>query len=132
MRVNVRFFSSNITDLSSEEIYKDIYVKRGESSENRIKEVKNMCFSDRLSCHRYFANFMRLVISSLAYEFMRLLREYIRKTTLKNAHKWQVNNMRLYLLKVGDSIRLTVRRVTINFSKSYICADLFTELNNEI
>src|SRR5699024_2447575 len=46
-----------------------------EASENRIKEVKNMCQADRLSCHRYWANFLRLLISCLAYELFLLLKQ---------------------------------------------------------
>lgn len=48
--------------------------------QNRIKEVKNVCFSDRLSCLLFSANFFRLMLSCLAYELLRNLRELIRKT----------------------------------------------------
>ncbi len=44
--LNIRHFVSNIEAKDAREIYFDFYVKRGDSSENRIKEVKNMCFSD--------------------------------------------------------------------------------------
>src|SRR5690606_5651069 len=54
--LNTRHFVSNIEHKTGRQIYLDIYVKRGEASENRIKEVKNMCFADRLSNHRYWAN----------------------------------------------------------------------------
>ena len=67
--MNIRYFVSNIPDKEAREIYFDFYVKRGDASENRIKELKNMCFSDRLSNHSFWANFMRLIISSLTYEF---------------------------------------------------------------
>ncbi len=52
--MNVRHFVSNIKEQNGREIYFDFYVKRGDASENRIKEVKNMCFSDRLSNHGYW------------------------------------------------------------------------------
>ena len=49
--MNVRYFVSNLPTEDAREIYFGFYVKRGDTSENRIKEVKNMCFSDRLSNH---------------------------------------------------------------------------------
>jgi hypothetical protein len=77
--MNVRFFVSNFESENAREIYFDFYVKRGDASENRIKEVKNMCFSDRLSNSNFYANFTRLIMSSLAYEMMLLIKEKIKK-----------------------------------------------------
>lgn len=128
--LNVRYFSSNIPGLSGREIYKDVYTKRGDASENRIKEVKNMCYSGRLSCHYFVPNFIRLFMSSLAYEMFVVLKKYIKQTTDDVAKKWQVDNIRLFLLKVGATIKKTVREVKINFSKSYVCKDLFEQLIN--
>ena len=71
--LNLGHFVSNIENQQAPEIYFDFYVKRGQASENRIKEVKNMCFSDRLSNHGFWANFFRLFLSSLAYEMFLLL-----------------------------------------------------------
>ncbi|NQY08094.1 MAG: transposase, partial [Flavobacteriales bacterium] len=68
---------SNLPEQDAREIYLKIYVKRGDASENRIKEVKNMCFSDRLSNHSFWANFFRLITSSLVYEMFLLLKEKI-------------------------------------------------------
>ncbi len=86
--MNVRFIASSFEDDGAEELYKDFFVQRGEAAENRIKEVKNMCFSDRLSCHRFSANFFRLMLSCLAYELLRSLRGLIRKTAHSKAWAW--------------------------------------------
>ncbi len=109
--LNVRHFISNIKEKGAREIYFDFYVKRGESSENRIKEVKNMCFSDRLSNHGFVANFFRLFLSSLAYELFLLLKKSIKKTTFEKAEKWQINTIRTNLLKVGATIKVTKKRI---------------------
>jgi len=61
--LNVRYIAGNLPGKTAREIYVDVYVQRCEASENRIKEVKTMCFSDRLSNHSYWANFLRLLIS---------------------------------------------------------------------
>ncbi len=75
--MNIRHIVSNLSEKDAREIYFGFYVKRGETSENRIKEVKNMCFSDRLSNHGFWANFFRLHISSLAYELFLILKNTI-------------------------------------------------------
>jgi hypothetical protein len=93
------------------EIYFDFYVKTGDASENKIKEVKNMCFSDRLSNHGFWGNFFRLFLSSLAYEMFLLLKKAIRKTKFKAARKWRISTIRAALPKVGATIRVTKRRV---------------------
>jgi len=67
MGMNIRYFVSNIPNQQSREIYFDFYVKRGEASENRIKEVKNMCFSDRLSNHGGYNVSRCATISSLKW-----------------------------------------------------------------
>ena len=126
--LNLRHFVSNIENQQAREIYFDFYVKRGEASENRIKEVKNMCFSDRLSNHGFWANFFRLFLSSLAYEMFLLLKAKIKKTTYKKAQTWQVSSIRTYLLKIGATIKTTKRRIYYSLSKAFIYKDLFREL----
>ena len=126
--MNVRHFVSNLEDQEARDIYFGFYVLRGEASENRIKEVKNMCFSDRLSNHGYWANFFRLFISSLAYEMFLLIKQKIKKSSFEIAKKWQINSIRTYLLKVGATIRITKRRVYYQLSKAFVYKDLFREI----
>lgn len=126
--MNVRHFVSNIEGKDAREIYFDFYVQRGDASENRIKEVKNMCFSDRLSNQNFLANFFRLITSSLTYEFFRLIKEEINEVKDEVAEKWQVSSIRMYLLKVGATIKVTKRRVYYMLSKSFVYQDLFQKL----
>ena len=126
--MNVRHFISNIEEQEAREIYFGFYVLRGEASENRIKEVKNMCFSDRLSNHGYWANFFRLFISSLAYEMFLLIKQKIKKTSVAVAKKWQISSIRTYLLKVGATIRVTKKRIFYQLSKAFVYKDLFREI----
>jgi len=126
--LNVRYFISNFENQTPVEIYFDFYVKRGDASENRIKEVKTMCFSDRMSNHNFWANFFRLILSSLAYEFMYLIKQKIQKTKHEIAKKWQVNNIRLFLLKIGGMIKKTKRIVTISLSKSAVYQEVFLDI----
>ena len=110
------------------EIYFGFYVLRGEASENRIKEVKNMCFSDRFSNHGYWANFFRLFISSLAYEMFLLIKQRIQKSSFDIAKKWQISSIRTYLLKVGAAIKITKKRIFYKLSKAFVHKDLFREI----
>lgn len=126
--MNVRHFVSNIPEKDAREIYFDFYVKRGDASENRIKELKNMCFSDRLSNHSFWANFMRLITSSIVYEMFLIIKQMIKKTKFHKAHKWQIDNIRLYLLKAGGTIKKTVKRIYLKISKAFVYKDLLLEL----
>lgn len=126
--LNVRHFISNMNEKEAREIYFGFYVLRGEASENRIKEVKNMCFSDRLSNHGYWANFFRLFISSLAYEMFLLIKQRIKKSSFDIAKKWQISSIRTYLLKVGATIKITKRRIFYKLSKAFVYKDLFREI----
>ena len=126
--MNVRHLCSNLEDLSAQQIYTNFYVKRGDASENRIKEVKNSCFSDRLSNHSYWANFFRLLLSAMAYEFFLIIKNRIRKTTFEKAKKWQIDSIRTYLLKINTSIKITKKRVYYSFSKTCLYTELFAQL----
>lgn len=117
--MNLRFYISNFADEHPEKLYKEFYVQRAEAAENRIKEIKNMCFSDRLSCHRYSANFFRLMLSALAYELLRQVRTLIQKTGHPKAGKWNLHSIRLYLIKVAATVRIRVRRIHVAFSRAH-------------
>ena len=87
-----------------------------------------MCFSNRLSNHNFWANFFRLIMSSIAYEMFRLIKLGIKKTNFKKAKKWQINNIRLFLLKVGGTIKKTKRRIILSLSESFVYKDLYMQL----
>lgn len=126
--LNTRFFATNFGEMTGQEVYWDFYVCRGETCENRIKELKNMCFSGRLSCNSFWANGFRLFLSAIVYEIFRELKRMVAKTRHDDAKRWQVDNLRLFLLKVGATVTSRVRKVTIRFSRAFAQQDLFREL----
>ncbi len=128
--MNMRFICSNMPGQTAKELYMDFYVKRGDRSENRIKELKTMCYSERLSCQKFYANYFRLFLSSLSYEVFRMLREKISRTSNREAAKWQASNIRLFLMKVGSTIVNKARSIIVKFSKSYHCRDMLVEMLN--
>ncbi len=68
---NLRFVVTNM-DQHSEHVY-DIYRGRGDSK-NRIKELKDKLDLGRLSCHGFWANQLRLLLSAAAFVIIQLLR----------------------------------------------------------
>jgi len=60
-----------------------------------------------------------------------LLKQKLQKATNETAKKWQVNNIRLQLLKIGGSIKINKRRVYYSLSKAYVHQKLFMSLFKE-
>ncbi len=54
-------------------LYDRLYCARGEM-ENRIKESQLDLFADRTSCHHWWPNQLRLLLSSLAYTLLEAIR----------------------------------------------------------
>jgi hypothetical protein len=91
--------------------------------ENRIKEQQLGLFADRTSCHAWWANQFRLLLSSLAYTLM----EAIRRLALKGTElsRAQVGTIRLKLLKIGAVVIQNTRRIRLLLSSSYPYQDIF-------
>ncbi len=91
--------------------------------ENRIKEQQLGLFADRTSCHAWWPNQWRLLLSSLAYVLMETIRRLaLQGTELARA---QVTTLRLKLFKVGAVIVRNTRRVRILLSSAYPHQELF-------
>ena len=119
---NRRFVVTNLL-AEPKELY-DFYVRRGEV-ENRIKDLKLGLAADRLSCHRFVANQMRLLLHAAAYVLMHTTRQLLSGTELEGA---QFDTIRLRLLKVGARVRQTARRIWIHLASSYPGRQLWQHL----
>ena len=75
----------------------------------------------------YLLDFSAEDISSDSSIFS-IIKQMIRKTKHKKAHKWQIDNIRLFLLKAGGTITKTVKRIYIKLSKAFAYKDLLYEL----
>ena len=118
---NPRFVVTNLKG-DRRFIYEKIYCARGDM-ENRIKEQQLGLFSDRTSCHHWWANQFRLLLSSLAYILMSAIRRLaLKDTELANA---QMTTIRLKLLKIGAVILRNTRRIQFLLSSAYPLRDLF-------
>ena len=118
---NPRYVLTNLQG-RAQALYDEIYCARGEM-ENRIKEQQLGLFSDRTSCHAWWANQFRLLLSSLAYVLLEALRRLgLSGTQLARA---QVGTIRLRLLKIGAVITRTTRRIRLWLSSGFPLQELF-------
>jgi hypothetical protein len=118
---NPRFVVTSLRG-DAQQLYDKVYCARGEM-ENRIKEQQLGLFADRTSCHGWWANQFRLLLSSCAYVLM----ETIRRVGLKGTElaRAQVGTIRLRLLKIGTVIVRNTRRIRLFFSSAYPYQELF-------
>jgi hypothetical protein len=110
---NVRFVVTNRQETASE-LYEE-YVDRGET-ENWIKDLKNACRADRLSCHRFVANQFRLLLHSAAYWLLDTLRRWLMDA---GTPRMQLDTLRLTILKIGGRVRELIDQVRLHLASSH-------------
>ena len=114
---NPRYIVTNL-DGEAQDLYEKLYCQRGDM-ENRIKEQQLDLFADRTSCHKWWPNQFRLLLSSMAYTLI----ETIRRLGLAGGEmaRAQAGTIRLKLLKIGAVILRNGRRVRFHLSSA--CPD---------
>lgn len=120
MGLNLRFMITNRKGLSKDLV--KWYDHRGEA-ENLIKELKLGMYADRLSCHRFRANAVRLQLHTIA----NLLMTYFRRSVLTSTPlaKASPDTIRIRLLKVGARVVRTARRLQFHIAAHWPGQDLF-------
>lgn len=118
------------------------YRRRGDDSENRIKELKNDMASGRTSCHSFESNRVRLALSSCAY----LLAHWCRSAGRTPAEPAppgaprqpphpaapSLQAVRLLLLKIGARLLLHARRAHLLMASSCTAQKLFLSIRERI
>jgi hypothetical protein len=116
---NLRFVITNLANITTPEhgeaIYDD-YIQRGES-EHRMDELKNGLHMDRLSCHRFMANFFRLILHTAALNLLNAIRDH--KDLPKVLRVGQPCTWRTHVIKVAAEIVQTTRRVLVRLSAQW-------------
>ena len=117
--VNLRFIVSNLPDISTAEqgqaTYDD-YVQRGES-EQRMDELKNGLSMDRLSCHRFMANFFRLLLHTAAFNLLNAVRDDPALPQVLRAG--QPCTWRTLVIKVAAQVVQSTRRVVVRLAAQW-------------
>jgi hypothetical protein len=116
---NLRFVVTNLPGVISDEdgqrVY-DNYVQRGES-EQRMDELKNGLSTDRLSCHRFMANFFRLLLHTASYNLLNAARD---SEDLPEALRvGQPCTWRTMLIKVAAVVVQSTRRVVVQLAGNW-------------
>jgi hypothetical protein len=109
---NLRFIVTSIPTIGDEQAQEryDDYIQRG-TSEQRMDELKNGLCMDRLSCHRFMANFWRLLLHTAAYNLLNAVRDHADLPPL--LRDGQPCTWRTHLVKVAATIVQSTRRVLV-------------------
>jgi hypothetical protein len=110
---NVRFVVTNRT-AEPARLYEGS-VDRGEA-EGSIKELKNACRADRLSCHEFWANQFRLLLHGAAYWLLDTLRRWLVQL---GRQSMQLDTLRLTLLKIGGRVVEFAGHVRLRLASSH-------------
>jgi hypothetical protein len=125
---NPRFVVTNL-DLPTADLYDRLYCRRGEAG-NRIKEAQLDLFGTRASCHKFLANWLRLMFAALAYTLMQRLREIaLAGTELAQA---TASTIRVRLLKIAAAILRNTRRVRILLASHHPLRAVFLHAANAL
>ena len=112
-RDNARFVITNLRQ-TPRWIYEHVYCARGDI-ENRIKELHDGLQIGRTSCHRFWANQLRVLLTAAAYVLMQELRLRAARTACART---QVTGLRERLLKLGVHVVVSVRRIVLHLPTS--------------
>jgi hypothetical protein len=116
---NLRFVVTNLpgvaTPADGEHTYDD-YVQRGES-EQRMDELKNGLHMDRLSCHRFMANFFRLLLHTAAFNLLNAVRDDPALPQVLRVG--QPCTWRTMVIKVAAEIVQSTRRVVVRLAAQW-------------
>jgi hypothetical protein len=91
------------------------YTARGET-ENWIKDLKLACFADRLSCHRFWANQVRLLLHAAAYVLLDTIRRWLVQA---GSERLTLETLRLRLLKIGGRVRHLAHHLHLRLASSH-------------
>lgn len=98
------------------EVVYDHYIQRGES-EQRMDELKNGLRMDRLSCHRFMANYFRLLLHAGAYNLLNALRDH--PDLPEGLRVGQPCTWRTCVIKVAAQVVQTTRRVLVRLAAQW-------------
>ena len=111
---NPRYIATSLTG-EPQWLYDRMYYTRGDM-ENRIKERQFDLFANRTSCHAWWPNQYRLLLSTLTYMLLEAIRRIaLASGELANAY---VGTVQLKLLKISAVVLRNTRRMRLLLSGS--------------
>jgi DDE family transposase len=100
------------------------YNQRG-TAEQWIKEGKEATHWTRLSCHRFRANEVRLLLGVIAYNLGNLLRRLVLPVAIQS---WSLTSLQQRLFKTGGRLIRHARYFTLQLAESYMTRPLFRQI----
>ena len=104
------------------------YNQRG-TAEQWIKEGKAATHWTRLSCHRFRANEVRLLLGVLAYNLGNLLRRLVLPLTIQS---WSLTSLQQRLFKTGGRLIRHARYFVLQLAESQLTQRLFGQILRRI
>ena len=104
------------------------YDGRG-TAERRIKEGKYALNWARLSCHKFVANQVRLMLFILAYNLGNFVRRFALPESVK---RWSLTSIQSRLIKIGGRLVRHARRLTLQLAEVIVSRDMFGEMLERI
>jgi len=104
------------------------YNQRG-TAEQWIKEGKTATHWTRLSCHRFRANEVRLLLGVMAYNLGHLLRRLVLPGAIQS---WSLTSLQQRLFKTGGRLIRHARYFTLQLAESYLTRSLFRQILQRI
>ena len=123
--INLRFIVTSLPIESVDDpqrLYDD-YIQRGES-EQRMDELKNGLHAGRLSCHRFVANFWRLLLHAAAYNLLNAVRDD--PSVPDELRRARPETWRSKLIKVAATVVQTTRRIVVRLAGQWPFWDFYT------
>lgn len=111
-----RFVVTNLT-ATPEGVYRGFYVQRGAVPEQPLGEMKNGLGADRLSACGFCANAFRLLVHTVAYALVVLLREAA--AAVAEVATARVSTLRGRLWKVGAVVVAGARQICVRVSAGW-------------
>src|SRR5437867_1700798 len=100
------------------------YNERG-TAEQWIKKGTEATHWTRLSCHRFRANEVRLLLGVIAYTLGNLLRRLVLPLAIQS---WSLTSLQQCLLKTGGRLMRHARYFTLQLAASYLTRPLFRQI----
>jgi hypothetical protein len=104
------------------------YNQRG-TAEQWIKEGKTATHWTRLSCHRFRANEVRLLLGVIAYNLGNLLRRLVLPFAIRD---WSLTSLQQRLFKTGARLIRHARYFTLQLAESHLTGALFRQILQRI
>jgi Transposase DDE domain group 1 len=104
------------------------YNQRG-TAEQWIKEGKEAAHWTRLSCHRFRANEVRLLLGVIAYNLGNLLRRLALPRAIQS---WSLTSLQQRLFKTGGRLIRHARYFILQLAESYLTPRLFGQILGRI